>query len=236
MSKKNKPQECPAGEKWAVPYADFLSLLLALFIALWAISDSSKSKTEALQTEFVKIFDYPKTVAMKGQRSGGTENTNKDAMAAKKSSADADSEVGQELMSLLDQKESQVALDFPASIKFEPRSADINDPNIINFIKIVSLTIKKLPPQVNVEVRGYADDYSDDLENFKLASQRAYNVTKALSQNGIDSKSLNFSAFSSIKNSLKNNNSKSVKIYFKVNKNDVKTQKSVLDSIGSTQK
>ncbi|ASM34548.1 flagellar motor protein MotB [Campylobacter sputorum subsp. bubulus] len=236
MAKKKKPQECPAGEKWAVPYADFLSLLLALFIALWAISDSSKSKTEALQTEFIKIFDHPKTVALKGQKSGGTENANKDSLSGKNSSANAESEVGEELMSLLDQKESQVALDFPASIKFLPRSSDINDPDIINFIKIVSLSIKKLPPQVNVEVRGYADDYSDDLENFKLASQRAYNVTKLLSQNGIDPKILTFSAHTSTKNVLKNANSKSVKIYFKVNKNDVKTQKSVLDSIENVQK
>ncbi|MBH0261968.1 flagellar motor protein MotB, partial [Helicobacter pylori] len=42
MAKKNKPTECPAGEKWAVPYADFLSLLLALFIALYAISAVNK--------------------------------------------------------------------------------------------------------------------------------------------------------------------------------------------------
>ncbi|GAA9558527.1 hypothetical protein UBN61_11140 [Helicobacter pylori] len=33
MAKKNKPTECPAGEKWAVPYADFLSLLLVNYIA-----------------------------------------------------------------------------------------------------------------------------------------------------------------------------------------------------------
>ena len=36
MSKKKAKCECPAGEKWAVPFADFLSLLLALFIALYA--------------------------------------------------------------------------------------------------------------------------------------------------------------------------------------------------------
>lgn len=236
MAKKQKPQECPAGEKWAVPYADFLSLLLALFIALWAISDSSKSKTEALQTEFIKIFDYPKTVALKGQKSGGIENTNKDSLGGKNSSANAESEIGEELMSLLDQKESQVALDFPASIKFPQGSSDINDPDIINFIKILSLSIKKLPPQVDIEIRGYADDYSDDLENFKLASQRAYNVTKILSKNGINPKTMNFSAFTSVNNKFKNSHPKSVKIYFKVNKNDIKTQKSILDEIAGTKK
>ena len=61
MAKKHKCPECPAGEKWAVPYADFLSLLLALFIALWAISKTNPAKVEALKTEFVKIFDYTST-------------------------------------------------------------------------------------------------------------------------------------------------------------------------------
>ena len=61
MAKKHKCPECPAGEKWAVPYADFLSLLLALFIALWAISKTNPAKVEALKTEFVKIFDYTAT-------------------------------------------------------------------------------------------------------------------------------------------------------------------------------
>ncbi|HHY2395027.1 TPA: flagellar motor protein MotB, partial [Campylobacter jejuni] len=65
MAKKHKCPECPAGEKWAVPYADFLSLLLALFIALWAISKTNPAKVEALKTEFVKIFDYTSTQTVK---------------------------------------------------------------------------------------------------------------------------------------------------------------------------
>ena len=65
MAKKHKCPECPAGEKWAVPYADFLSLLLALFIALWAISKTNPAKVEALKTEFVKIFDYTSTQTIK---------------------------------------------------------------------------------------------------------------------------------------------------------------------------
>ena len=56
--KKCKPTECPAGEKWAVPYADFLSLLLALFIALYALASVNTEKMKALKEEFVKIYDY----------------------------------------------------------------------------------------------------------------------------------------------------------------------------------
>jgi len=60
MSKK-KAKKCPtceACEKWAVPTADFFSLLLALFIALYAIASVNKEKMKAVKEEFVKIYDY----------------------------------------------------------------------------------------------------------------------------------------------------------------------------------
>ena len=60
MAKKKKCPECPAGEKWAVPYADFLSLLLALFIALWAISESDVAKANEVKEAFIQIFDFPR--------------------------------------------------------------------------------------------------------------------------------------------------------------------------------
>lgn len=67
MGKKHKCKktECPAGEKWAVPTADFFSLLLALFIALYAIASTNKEKMKAVKEEFVKIYDFapvPETV------------------------------------------------------------------------------------------------------------------------------------------------------------------------------
>ncbi|MDX1808474.1 MAG: OmpA family protein [Sulfurospirillaceae bacterium] len=58
MKKKCKKTECPAGEKWAVPYADFLSLLLALFIALYALASVNKKKMDALKAAFVQIYSY----------------------------------------------------------------------------------------------------------------------------------------------------------------------------------
>ncbi|OHD90396.1 MAG: hypothetical protein A2W83_04340 [Sulfuricurvum sp. RIFCSPLOWO2_12_43_5] len=60
MSKK-KAKKCPtceACEKWAVPTADFFSLLLALLIALYAIASVNKEKLKAVKEEFVKIYDY----------------------------------------------------------------------------------------------------------------------------------------------------------------------------------
>jgi chemotaxis protein MotB len=39
-------------EAWVIPYADMLTLLMGLFVVLWAISSADLNKLEALQTSF----------------------------------------------------------------------------------------------------------------------------------------------------------------------------------------
>lgn len=137
MARKKKQAECPAGEKWAVPYADFLSLLLALFIALWAISESNPAKTEALKTEFIKIFDF--TASSPLDRESDTHN---------KDSAPANSEV-EELERekvALDQKENNMILHLPAKVEFIRGSAEIISADMLVLIRRAGEIIKKMPP------------------------------------------------------------------------------------------
>jgi chemotaxis protein MotB len=58
MAKKKKHEEHGAGERWAVPYADFLSLLLALFIALFAISTIDKKKLASFVEAISAAFSF----------------------------------------------------------------------------------------------------------------------------------------------------------------------------------
>jgi len=54
-----KKHKCPeeVSEKWAIPYADFLTLLLCLFIALYAMSaNKSKSAASEFAAAFSKAF------------------------------------------------------------------------------------------------------------------------------------------------------------------------------------
>ena len=45
--KHAKPHEEEAGEAWLLPYSDLMTLLLALFIALFAMSQTDASKMQA---------------------------------------------------------------------------------------------------------------------------------------------------------------------------------------------
>ena len=121
---KHKCPECPAGEKWAVPYADFLSLLLALFIALWAISESNPAKAEALKTEFIKIFDFTPSQTVEQENPNqrqhrGASQRRQDEIGALKALTASQEELIQQLRQALDQSENQIALKLPARVEFE---------------------------------------------------------------------------------------------------------------------
>ena len=54
--KKHKKHEEHIDESWLVPYADILTLLLALFIVLFASSSVDQTKLEQMSAVFNEIF------------------------------------------------------------------------------------------------------------------------------------------------------------------------------------
>lgn len=254
MSRKKKAQECPAGEKWAVPYADFLSLLLALFIALYAISATNKSKVEALKIEFIKIFDStakPETIqpVLPIPPNPGEESEQTEGDKAHQSDQDSSSTSIENLAQLqdmieeggiLEQIEQGTVLRLPANLLFKEGSAEISSSDMLMYIKRIAQIIKKLPPQVMIDVRGYTDNSalaktSDFKDHYELAASRAAKVMRALIQDGVSPNRLSFSSYgeshpiapnNSIENKLKNNR---VEIYLSTDPNNLEEVKSILD-------
>lgn len=243
MAKKHKCPECPAGEKWAVPYADFLSLLLALFIALWAISESNPAKTEALKTEFIKIFDFTpsQTIEEETERQDqfrGASQTPQDQIEALKSLTMTQQETIQKLKAALDQNENQVALHLPARVQFQRGSAEINSADIQDFLKYMVEFSLQQPPQVKIEFQGYTDNSDNAQRSFELAYQRAAAVGEYFIRGGIDVKSISFKSFG-LNNPLENDASRlennRVEIYYKIDTEDEQTQRSVLENLRNFQ-
>lgn len=207
MAKKHKCPECPAGEKWAVPYADFLSLLLALFIALYAISASNTEKLKALKTEFVKIFDYaPKPEQAQpvitippnpGESSEATDGQRQAGASMEQQAQETITDVMQQ-GGVLEQVEDGIVLKLPASIMFKPSQDAIEDQDSLLFIKRIVQIIKKLPSDVRIDVRGFAND--PDIantrfkNNYELASARALDVMNRLIDDGVSPNNIFFSS------------------------------------------
>ena len=184
--KKCKECECPAGEKWAVPTADFFSLLLALFIALYALASVNKEKMRAVKEEFVKIYDYapapeeispvtpmdPATPEEPSEQSSGkmpvasggavleTNPTQSDGKTESTSSQDEQMQNVSLGEGALDQSMDGVLLKLPATIPFRGSNATLDDEEMYRFVKRVADIIKTLPPTVDVSVRGYTDNQS----------------------------------------------------------------------------
>lgn len=190
MAKKHKCKkvECPPGEKWAVPTADFFSLLLALFIALYAIASVNKEKIRALKEEFVKIYDYapvPETVTPVVNEvseskptpdatanpagaapvaEGGSLLVGSPPTKSTEGVSESVKKIQQDLKNAsmgvgpLDQSMDGVLLKLPTSIPFRGANATIDNEELHLFIRRVADIINTLPPSVDISIRGYTDD------------------------------------------------------------------------------
>ena len=242
MAKKKKCDECPAGEKWAVPYADFLSLLLALFIALWAISSTADSDSEALKTEFVKIFDLTLTSPLPSNEDDISDNEVDGSSAAGDSSSVTAAEIEQmaEEGGILEQMEMGMSLRLPSNIFFDAGNAEINNSDVFLYLQRMSAIIKKLPDYVKIDVRGYTDNTplprdSRYKDNYELSSARSLSVMKNLIKNGISPERISFSGYGEHQaiapndspiNRAKNNR---VEIFFFVDPKDAPVAQSILE-------
>ena len=243
MAKKKKCPECPAGEKWAVPYADFLSLLLALFIALWAISSTSNADSELLKTEVVKIFDFTLTSPLNSDQDDVNDSeTENESGAISESSSVTSAEIEQmaEEGGILEQMEMGMSLRLPSNLFFDSGSAEINNSDVFLYLQRMSAIIKKLPDYVKIDVRGYTDNAplpvgSRYKDNYELSSARSLSVMKNLIKNGISPERISFSGYGehqaiapndSALNRAKNNR---VEIFFFVDPKDAPVTQSILE-------
>jgi chemotaxis protein MotB len=63
MARKQKHEKEPNHERWLVSYADFITLLFAVFVTLYAMSQTDKRKVEALVASMKESFGHVKTGA-----------------------------------------------------------------------------------------------------------------------------------------------------------------------------
>ena len=242
MSKKKKCPPIPACEKWAVPLADFFSLLLALFIALYAIASVNLGASEAagaLKEEFVKIFDYPKTQAVKkeAKKSAGSKQQNNELEALRAINQNQQGEL-EKLRGLLDQNENNFYMNLPTAIYFDKDGYNIKNLDDEMFLKRIAMIIKQIGKMANVEIRGYSDNTQNYMKSFEMSNKRATEIMRFLVEEGVDSKQITIKSFGQNSPKFNNNSEDGVKnnrveIYFSTNTQDIKTQKNILDSIES---
>lgn len=233
--RKRQKCECSAGEKWAVPYADFLSLLLALFIALYALASVNVEKQKALKEEFFKIFNLnvdtssivdrekiSKAIAEKDANMDDSQDTFVQINAKLN-----DLEVKNANDGDLQEKINGTLMSIPAQLLFDDGKADIKSEASTAFFTRLAKIISVLPKDSQVNVKGYAEDYEIKGSKYKdaldLSTARANNVIRELMKYDVPADKLYSSGFGSTK-SLDWKDKKSVEFEFKTQKETPKEQ------------
>ena len=211
MAKKCPKCECPAGEKWAVPFADFLSLLLALFIALYALASVNVEKQKALKEEFVKIYSFADTNSMEQkdeEEKAKTDKESQDEIEGKAAAAEAISQLDElEKKSKnggnLEELEEGTFMAIPAQLLFDQGKAELTSQYAPAFLSRIAKLFAVMPEDTEINVKGYAEDseiksskYQDALE---LSTARANNVIRELVKYKISPERLYSSGYGSSK-------------------------------------
>ena len=212
MSKKKKC-ECPAGEKWAVPYADFLSLLLALFIALYALASVNMEKQKALKEEFIKIYKFPSANIVEEQ--------DKQEKAMTDEPVDDNVEGKKVIVHTLENKDEQEQnqnkganlielpngslMSVPANLTFENGKSEITSVFANDFLSNLAKLINAMPEDTEINVKGYAQESevrnSKHKDALELSTARANNVIRELVKYNVKPSRLYSSGFGSNKES-----------------------------------
>ncbi|MBP3967279.1 flagellar motor protein MotB [Paenibacillus lignilyticus] len=214
MSKKHKSEhhEEHADETWLIPYADLLTLLLALFIVLYAMSSTDSKKFQDMSKAFniafssgIGVLEQSAVISNAHQFEDATETRRREAnQDMQKKDIEALKQKEQEdlekLKKQVDQyiktnglttqlntklNQSQLTITISDSSLFAPGSAKVKPESRKLAVEISSMLQKY--PDYEVKVSGHTDNVpinNKEFEsNWELSSMRAIRFMDILLQN-----------------------------------------------------
>lgn len=199
--RKNKAVPHEDTHRWMVSYADFITLLFAFFVVMYAISSVNVSKYKSLAEGMNSAF----TSKSKGQSVADVAQTKKDMKTAVESPIKDKDQFNQLIKALsalqdsdyhMNPQDGWVELDIKANALFDSGSANLRPVAVLKLMKLASI-IKTLPYSIAIE--GYTDNMPIETEqypsNWELSSARAAAVARTLSSFGVNQKQLSVTGY-----------------------------------------
>ena len=209
MAKKCKC-ECPeCMPEWLATFGDLMSLLLCFFVLLLSMSTmDAKKVSEAVGSlaGSMGVLNGGTIVKTSKEKGSPTSQTITPANQMDKEISKALAEF-QELSKnangnaiSLEEGEEGFLIHLPADIAFKSGSAELYNEDSILFLKRLALIIKTLPPEVQVQVRGYTDNVPPPKDsiyqnNWELSAARAITVVKELMKDRVKPTRLSAAAY-----------------------------------------
>ena len=189
MSKKKQHHEEHVDEAWLLPYSDMLTLLLALFIVMFAMGQTDQQKLKAMGAQFNIIFAG-------GSGMMQTDGSSLIPMEKSEESGKSDSQAEQDKMTevkkMLEQEISKEGYDDKVKVELNADGLDISIQDVVLFNTGEAEVRKDLSPILSkistmlkgldnkIRVAGYTDNVP--ISNYKfrsnwdLSAMRAINV------------------------------------------------------------
>lgn len=187
-------------ERWLVSYADFITLLFAFFVVMYAISSVNEGKYKVLSSTLKNVFDTApassKPIALlHGSASSSQDSTQKDVsdeqrrvlVQIKLDMVSAlKNEMAQHKVNIVDHKD-WLDIDIQSELLFSSGSAVLSDAALTTLTKI-SQVLARYPNAVRIQ--GYTDNVpivsSIYPSNWELSAARAVSVLRLFIEQGVD--------------------------------------------------
>lgn len=195
--KHAKPHEEEAGEAWLLPYSDLMTLLLALFIALFAMSQTDASKMQALAQAFTAAFNMGgpsffsgmgPTTAINSATTQGQDNANDAYMKENETLREVQEKIEQYVKenNLQDQVSTELSEDglmirLKEKALFASGSATLEG-QAEQIVPVIASLLAALPERVTIS--GHTDNVPISTaqfpSNWELSSARAVSLMRGL--------------------------------------------------------
>ncbi|MFJ1267299.1 flagellar motor protein MotB [Legionella lytica] len=194
-SRKSKTEEHVDHHRWVISYADFITLLFAFFVVMYAISSVNtakyKSLSEGMKTAFSKM-DQPHEQQSKEDQKKGPYT--KKVYGQYQDGLD---EINQSLSQLEDKnykinrQKGWIELDIKSGALFGSGDVDLKADALV---KLMQLAEKLKKSHAIVSIEGYTDNMPIETpqypSNWELSAARAAAVGRILNSYGIDTSRL----------------------------------------------
>lgn len=210
MPRRRLPEEPDNHDRWLVSYADFITLLFAFFVVMYAVSQVNETKYkvvgDALQTAFNQKTDAPSPDKPKPIPKPLPTQAEKPAPIVQKPTREQieqrmrtiATDLTKVLQPLVDggqvrvtESPRGVAVEINASLLFAPGQAQLNTESVKTLIALASVMTRV---DNAIQVEGHTDNLpiSSFLfpSNWELSAARAGSVVRLFQDNGIDPKRL----------------------------------------------
>lgn len=183
MARRRREEEGEHHDRWLVSYADFVTLLLAFFVVMYAISSVNEGRYRVVSESLVKAFQTNQP-----EKAAAGKDVSHTGMQAL---ADNINQVLEPMVRdgrvRVTQSSRGLAVEINASVLFEPGQAELQ-PASAEILASVAKVLAKSPN--GLEVEGHTDDspIASPIypSNWELSSARASRVVRLFRSAGVD--------------------------------------------------